>query len=75
MSHRNDNLATLGLRLEFTGTELTQAATVLAQAIGDIDAGGGGTAVMTAPMAVAATLSPRRLSLADNLDIWIRFKM
>jgi cytochrome c-type biogenesis protein CcsB len=43
------------------------AATVLASTMGDID-GGGGTAVMTAPVSLAAALSPRRLTLADNLD-------
>jgi cytochrome c-type biogenesis protein CcsB len=42
------------------------AAAVLASTMGDID--GGGIAVMTAPATVAAALSPRRLSLADNLD-------
>jgi cytochrome c-type biogenesis protein CcsB len=42
------------------------AATVLASTIGDVD--GGGTAVMTLSTVVAVPLSPRRLSLADNLD-------
>ncbi len=42
------------------------AATVLAATIGDVD--GGGTAVMTLPTVAPVTLSPRRLSLADNLD-------
>ncbi len=42
------------------------AATVLAATMGDVD--GGGTAVMTLPTVAPVTLSPRRLSLADNLD-------
>jgi cytochrome c-type biogenesis protein CcsB len=62
---------TIELRGSSVGTGSYQvqhnpAAMVLASTMGDID--GGGTAVMTAPAAVAATLSPRRLTLADNLD-------
>ncbi|MFM2430806.1 MAG: hypothetical protein RLZZ511_2019 [Cyanobacteriota bacterium] len=50
--HKNPAATTLAMKVESVNVEST----------------GGGTAVLTAPTTIAATLSPRRLTLADNLD-------